>query len=209
MKQVNKKWLKYLGQIAIAGILVGVYFFLSQAEETPVNIHGTYVGKNANLDKYELIDHDNKPFYLSDLDDRWIVLFFGFTHCPDVCPTTLAYLKREFAELKELQKYVQVVMVSVDPKRDRPSELKNYVKGFDNTFIGATGREVNLKPLVKTFGGFYHYHQIDSAVEYTVEHPGDIFLISPTGEWHALYRPPLEYGILSDDLRTLILRMTL
>lgn len=190
-------------------VLTVVALWLAQQflfDESPLELSGTQIDPPKSLSDIGLIDHNGNAFKLAGLEGKWILVFLGYTHCPDVCPTTLAYLTREYAELRELRPQVQVVFVSVDPKRDNPGRLKKYVKHFDTDFIGATGEYAQLKLLSKDLGVYFSKQESDSDAGYLMTHSSDIFLINPNGDWTGLYRPPFKQGELSTDLSKLILR---
>lgn len=130
-------------------------------------------------------------FSNAQLLGRWTFFFFGYTHCPDVCPTALSLMKEVKAQLvaKGLAA-PQVVFVSVDPKRDTPELLGQYVPAFDPAFIGVSGSDEALAPLIKHFGIYYQRHEQESEHNYTVDHSAGIYLVDPQGHLKALYMPP-------------------
>ena len=140
------------------------------------------------LTAFNLRDINNKDFNLADLKDHWTFLFFGYTNCPDVCPTTLS----ELADLHQLLEKTpegvgntQVVFVSIDPERDTLSQLKSFVNYFNPRFIGATGSFEKLNALTDQLGA--NYRLVETEVpkylveqpEYEVEHSAALFLIDP------------------------------
>jgi protein SCO1/2 len=139
---------------------------------------------------FHLTDQDGKPFQLSQTRGKAVLFSFGFTHCPNVCPTTLSDLAKVYQALpaKDREK-VQVLFVSIDPRRDKPETLRNYVPYFNDSFIGLTGTEAQLAEAAKAYGAYYEIVQ-DSAANpdsYTVNHSALTYLISPDGKWKLLY----------------------
>lgn len=138
---------------------------------------------------FTLTDQDGKPFTLSAHRGHPIALFFGYAHCPDVCPTTLSALARAKRKLGDPSAF-EVVLVTVDPKRDGPATLKRYVRLFDPAFIGLTGTEAQLDPV---YAEYRVVHAIDgtgkSANGYAVTHSTAVQFIAPngrlrgTGDW--------------------------
>ncbi len=151
--------------------------------------YGTYVGKEAP--DFTLTDQDGKPLQLSSLRGKVVLMTFGFTHCPNICPTTLANMAAIYRGLQaEAQKKVQVVFVSVDPERDTPAVLKQYVPYFQAGFMGATGSADEIAKVAKDYGVFYEKQMTNSDVAadfYTINHSPYIYLISPEGKYDLLY----------------------
>jgi protein SCO1 len=139
---------------------------------------------------FHLIDQDGKAFQLSQMRGKTVLFSFGFTHCPNVCPTTLSDLAKVYQALpaKDRPK-VQVLFVSIDPHRDKPETMKNYVPYFDASFIGLTGTEAQLTEAAKAYGAYYEIvHEPGANPEvYTVNHSALTYLISPDGKWKLLY----------------------
>jgi protein SCO1/2 len=140
-----------------------------------------------------LVDQYGKPFNKQSLTGKWTLVFFGFTYCPDICPTTMGILNKFYAELEKKGEAadVQVVLVSVDPARDTPEKLRDYVAYFNPAFKGVTG---DFMELVKFTGdlnaGFTKVPLEDG--NYLVEHSGNITVINPRGDYHGLFRPPFD-----------------
>lgn len=135
------------------------------------------------------------PFVLGEGDltvteqvfkDKWTFVFFGYTYCPDICPTTMASLKSFYTKLpQEAQNETQIMLVSVDPERDNPKQLKQYVNAFHEDFIGTTGDHEKLQRFTKDFGAIYY--KVGEDENYLVDHTGKIFLINPKGERFAIF----------------------
>ena len=106
---------------------------------------------------FELTTHLNETYSLANSRGKVVLLFFGFTHCPDVCPNTLATVQTVLEQLGNQAKNVQPLLITVDPKRDKPEILKEYLKYFGNNFIGLTGTVEEIDKVVKQFRGFYSY----------------------------------------------------
>jgi protein SCO1/2 len=134
---------------------------------------------------FALTDQHGAPFRLSSLRGHPVALFFGYTHCPDVCPTTLAALARAKRKLGADGARFDVVFVTVDPKRDTRSVVGKYVRLFDPSFIGLTGTEAQLAPI---YAAYKVYHQIlparGSAAGYLVAHSSAVDFIDPQGRFH-------------------------
>jgi len=121
---------------------------------------------------------------LSDLkDDQLALIYFGYTWCPDICPMSMVFLARALEQLpKELKSQVQPIFISVDPQRDTPDRLQAYVEFFEAGIIGVTGEEEKLQELTRQYGAFYQRVQVDSAMEYAIDHTSDFYLANNQGE---------------------------
>ncbi len=140
----------------------------------------------------QLTRDDGTPFKLADLRGKWTLMFFGFTHCPDVCPTTLEILAQVHTILKKSPLYGergQVVFVSVDPERDTPAQLAQYVHYFHHDFIGVTGPAAELKSLTQTLGVLF-MKVAEGGPDYTVDHSAGIFFIDPAARLVSVLTPP-------------------
>jgi protein SCO1 len=139
---------------------------------------------------FSLTDQDAQPFQLHQLHGKVILFLFGFTHCPNICPTTLTNLAAIDQKLDpEQRKQVQVLFLSVDPKRDTPAALKNYVPWFGSNIIGLTGSRQAIDRTVQEYGGSYEIVPGSSKDpnDYGVNHSAYIYLINPAGQLELLY----------------------
>ena len=149
-------------------------------------------------------DHLGQPYTHERLNGAWSVVFFGYTHCADVCPTTLSTLARveeHFAQRQETER-PKFVFVSVDPKRDLTATLRKYVAYFSPTLTAATGSPRELRALMQSLGSYYDYLDRDTRArldtengvvdDYLVEHPSDLYVFAPDGKHIGLIFPPFE-----------------
>jgi protein SCO1/2 len=144
------------------------------------------------LDAFELLADSGEPFNTEDLSGRWTLVFFGFTHCPDVCPTTLATLNSFYQTLdEETRADTDVLLVSVDPERDKPAQLQEYVRYFNPDFHGATGEFLNLKRFANQLNVPFNKVPLEDG-QYTVDHGSQVVLINPRGHYHAFFKAPLD-----------------
>ena len=158
------------------------------------------------LTAFQLTAHDQKPFDLNRLKDKWTLLFFGYTHCPDVCPTTLTELAQTIKQLEPaVLKDTQFVFVSVDPARDTPESLVGYVNYFDTRFLSATGSVNALRSLTQQLDVKFSL-KTDLAGEPIVNHSSAILLIDPQVRYYARLNAPhyaeqisAQYLALRDD----------
>ncbi len=151
---------------------------------------------------FELADHTGKVRRLEDFRGKAVVLFFGFTQCPDVCPTTLVDVSNEVKKLGKDSERVQVLLVTVDPERDTPEVLAKYVTAFDPRFIGLRGDLEATQRVAKEFKIYFEKRKSGSS--YTVDHSAHSYVIDPQGRLRLLVRPERIASDLADDLRTLL-----
>ena len=170
----------------------------SSAGFTGSDISGTSLGKGLAL-----IDHTGQPRTLADYAGKVLVVFFGFTQCPDVCPTSLAELAQTMQELGDDADQVQVLMVTVDPERDTPNVLAQYVTAFDARFVGLTGTPEQIKAAAASFKVSYAKVKRDDG-DYTMDHLAAFFLLDKQGETRILHRANAGAAALANDLRMLV-----
>jgi protein SCO1/2 len=160
-----------------------------------------------SLTPFSLVAGDNNPFTLEQLKGKWTFLFFGYTSCPDVCPTTLtemATMSKLLAKSTE-PNTIQFVFISVDPERDTPDHLKNYVAYFNKTFTGATGTIDQLNTLTRQID-IKHRRLKEQGNDYLVEHSADILLFNPQAKLFARFPAP-HYSEEISTLFTEILKL--
>lgn len=130
---------------------------------------------------FQLTDPQGRPTRLADFEGKVVLLFFGFTHCPDVCPTTLADMAQVLGRLGKDGERVQVLFVTVDPERDTPQVLAKYVTAFHPSFLGLYGDPAATAALAKEFKFFHAAHAADAQGNYAVEHGSAIYVYGPAG----------------------------
>jgi protein SCO1/2 len=152
---------------------------------------------------FALTDHTGKPRTLEDFRGKVVVVFFGYTHCPDVCPTTLAELKQVMQALGPDADKVQVVFITLDPERDTQQVLAQYVPAFDARFLGMYADAATTSKTAKDFKVFYEKRAGTSPGSYTIDHTAASFAFDPQGRLR-LYVKTDSVGTLVDDIRTLL-----
>jgi protein SCO1/2 len=150
----------------------------------------------------ELTDHTGRPRRLEEFRGKAVLVFFGFTHCPDVCPTTLADISQVMKGLGPDAERVQVLFVTVDPERDTREELGKYVGAFDPRFLGLYGDAAATQRAAREFKVYYEKRK--TADGYSVDHSGQTYVIDPQGRLRLFVRPDRLGSDLQEDLRTLL-----
>ena len=155
-----------------------------------------------NLGSFNLIDSNGKEFLPNDFEGKWNVLFFGFTFCPDICPITMRMLSRIEKEIdsQELDK-IRIFLVTVDPDRDSPDQLKVYLENFSENFIGLTGGLDQIYNFATRVNAPFSPISNSKDPHYTVDHTGSIILINPEGNYAGFFRAPHN----QDDIKKAIL----
>jgi protein SCO1 len=190
--------------VGIAGIAASA---LWRHHAPPVDLTtGTYFAPGRRLPDFSLIDQQGRVFGSANLRGRWSLLFFGYTNCPDFCPTTLATLAAMQKRLRAAKASVlpQVIFVSVDAKRDTPAQMAKYVPYFDPEFIGLTAAD---QPAIETVAkqfGVSVIIQPASDGTYTVDHSGAIFVLDPDGRLSAILSGPFSVDALQGDFRRIV-----
>ena len=151
-----------------------------------------------------LTGHDGKPRTLADFRGKAVVIFFGFTHCPDICPTTLADAAGAMKTLGKDAERVQVLMVTVDPERDTPAVLSKYVPAFDPRFLGLYGDAAATQRAAKEFRIFYEKRPGSAPGAYSVDHSGQSYVLDTQGRLRLLVRHDRIAQDLAADLAMLL-----
>lgn len=153
---------------------------------------------------FALTDHHGKLRKLSDFRGKAVVVFFGYTQCPDVCPTTMAEMATVMRELGPLADKVQVLFITVDPERDTPELLSKYVPSFDPRFLGMVGDQAALEKVAKEFRAFYQKVPGKEAGSYTMDHTAGSYVFDPQGRLRLFIRHGQGAEPIAHDLRLLL-----
>jgi len=200
MSTVRSRWLWILVAVAAAAgaALLGFFAARQLDRESPVLASGTWLPRPKAIADFELLDASGRPYRRADLTSAPTLVYFGFTRCPDVCPTTLVKLAqvRRQAALSSLR----VLFVSIDPERDTPAAVGLYAQAFDPSFRGVTGGPEEIRNVAKNFAVAVNRVDLPGG-EYTMDHSAVIFLVDAQGIV-AIFTPPFEVSALAADLRT-------
>ena len=193
--------------IAVLATAAGIWAARAVLERQSVmnELDATRFPVPREIQPFELIDHNNAVFDNNSLRQHWSFLFFGYTHCPDVCPTTLSVLNSVAQQLQDLDENIRFIFVSVDPERDTPEQLARYVSYFNGDFIGVTGTPEGIEQLTKPLGILHmRVESEDGSAAYLVDHTASVLLFDPDGRYHAVFSPPLSADAIASDFRKML-----
>lgn len=188
--------------LAFAAVLIGglIYRIMQPRILNPYELraqHAYLIDPPRPVPALSLIDQAGQPFTEAQLKGHWTLAFFGFSHCGDICPTTLATLGTLYQALSPRERQdLRVIFVSVDPARDTPPVLAAYVARFNPEFLGITGEPARLLKVAFEWQAGFSPATAGGGADYQVEHTGGLVLINPRGELHAQLAPPFEHGSL-------------
>ncbi len=178
-------WIMMAAGLALLG---GVLFFSGQMAQRQQQQVAQLGGP------FELVDMHGRKFTQDDLKGKYTLLYFGYTFCPDICPTELTIIGETLNKLGDLRKQFRVVMVSVDPERDTPEVLKDYMANFGPEFIGLTGTPEQIRKMAKNWRAFYRKVPDESGESYSMDHTAVTYLLDKNGKYirHFAYGTPPE-----------------
>lgn len=199
------------GAALVAGLWFGATAYRKLSTPGPVVLEaGTLLTEPRPLADFALTDQDGRPFSLANLRGAWTFLAIGYTYCPDVCPMTLATFKTvdrlivEGASARGVAARPRFLFVSVDPGRDTPERLAQYVRYFNPAFLGATGEDVQLRALAAQLGLLYaRVEGQDTAMGYLMDHSATIVLVDPEGRLSAIFSAPQDATRMASDFMTI------
>ena len=198
-----KRWMVSM-VLGIAGLVGGTWagYGWWQRSEVPLQISGYYLETPKILADFTLQGSSGKPFTLENFKGRWTFVYFGFTNCPDVCPTTLMLFNQIARGLRDrhVGNDAAYLLISVDPERDTPEHLRDYVTYFNPEFLGATGDPAVLQAMTRQLGVYYKVPDPkDRSEYYSVDHSSTILLMDPDGRLRAIFTPPQKAENLVRD----------
>ena len=188
----------------IAAAALGAWWaarFLTPSKPPVTLRHGTLLAPGHPIGALDLIDQNSQPFTQTRLDGHWSLVYFGFTSCPMICPTTMAMLRDLARRLETLppEARPQVILITVDPQTDTPPVIGRYVAAFSPTFLGLTGTQPALDAAAKRFSVAF-----GRSANGTIDHSSTIYVVDPQGALAAVFTPPQTVGAIADDYRQLV-----
>jgi protein SCO1/2 len=203
---MTKRYFFVVAAIAVAAAIAGMYLARALMQPAVAQLEsGTALPEPAPLAGFNLVDTRGAAITPAELRGHPTLVFFGFTYCPDVCPTTLAMLakvQKELAPAYEKLGGLKVALITVDPERDTPGQLGKYISSFGGDLIGLTGSPPEIVKAQKSFG--VAASRVDLAGGgYTMDHSATVFMLDPQARRIAVFTPPLRSEALMRDLRKL------
>lgn len=205
--RVSARWV-WIGILAAMALFIGLWLHKQLTPHMPdvEEMQATVLTQPRLLKPFVLIQGNGKLFNNQSLTGHWTFLFFGYTHCPDICPTTMAILNQVYNKLEQQKQTLpQIVLVSVDPNRDTPRKLQEYVSYFNPAFIGATGSRKEIDNLTQQLGIAYQIVVPKGKTlktlgdNYFVDHSGAIILIDPQAQMHAIFTDSSDPGRIAQE----------
>lgn len=187
--------------VSLTAIAAGAWFSLQLASPPPVPGTATVLPVTSELPQFSLLDQHGEAIGREIFEGQWDLLFFGFTQCPDICPLTLQVLANAQQQLQDAGQLPlpRIVLVSVDPERDTPEVIGQYVDHFGKDSLGITGSLDEIRKLTNSLGIFFEKSETDDE-NYSVAHSAVVLVIDPAGEFHSLFGTPHEAENYVHDL---------
>ena len=157
-----------------------------------------------SVKQFALIDQTGQPVDDTTYRGRWLLVFFGFTRCPDICPTSMIFASDLLQNLGPLSETLNVAFVTVDPERDTPSALKDYLANFDQRIIGLTGSMAQIAAVTDAFGVHHAKRKIEVQDDYTMDHSTAFYLVDPNGGFRRAYNLQRGADQMTADIRSAI-----
>jgi len=185
---------------------IALYLIYSPALQKPIagDLQGVLRPEARELTAFTLTDQNDQAFELDRFAGGWSFVFFGYTYCPDICPTTLATLVSVFNQLEKQEEPVEglnTFFISVDPQRDTPELLRGYMSYFNKAFIGISGEKEQLDAFARQLGAGYFVEPERGPGDYLVSHTSSIFLVDPKKRLLAHFSPPHDAETIAEQFR--------
>ena len=189
-------------------IAIGVHWWINRPDSSPgasvVNFKATDISGATFARDFALTDHTGVRRTLADFKGKVVLIFFGYTQCPDVCPTAMQRFQETFRILGPQSSRVQVLFVTLDPERDTPDILGQYVPWFDKSFVGLFGSNEETAAVAKEYRVFYAKKKSDGALGYTLDHWAGAYAYDPAGRLRLYIPPALTAADVATDVKMLL-----
>lgn len=192
-----------LGVATLTGLVV---ILVTLVLVRPYEFKGTLFDPPVPAADFTLTDQHGQPFRLSDQRGKVVLIFFGFTNCPDVCPVTLSDFKQIRSHLGNTADRVRFVFITVDPERDSLETMKAHLANFDPAIVGLTGDSMALEAVYQTFWIFQEKVDVGSAAGYVVDHTSRVYVIDKHGDLRLTFPFGTEWQKMAEDIRVLVMR---
>ena len=190
--------LPFLALVAL--VLAGALWHLGDVASHQ-NVDTIATGESVNIGgPFKLIDQNGATRTDQDYRGKYMLVFFGYTYCPDVCPTTLAVMKSALEMMGSRAANIVPLFITVDPKRDTPAKLKSYLSSFGPRFVGLTGDDKAIAAVAREYRVYYQVHPAENGGDYTVDHSGVVYLMDAGGKFVANYTLDNSPDMMAQDL---------
>ena len=179
-----------------------IFLLFSCSESSNLKFNGSDITEARLNSSFELTSHLGKSTNIEDFSGKVVAVFFGFTHCPDVCPTTMYELKAIKDALGSDGDMLQVVFVSLDPERDSIELLEKFIPSFDSSFIGLTGKAADIKKIAGQYK--IYYQKVGGDENYTIDHSSAIYLIDKKGSIRIRHPYGSSQEMIVNDIKSLL-----
>lgn len=183
-------------------LILGAAFVIegTQVFSQPYQYQGSLIDPASPAPDFSLPSTAGSTFHLAEQRGKAVMIFFGFTHCPDICPTTLNDFKQVKKQLGDKAEQVEFVFITVDPERDSLEVISEYVSIFDPAFIGLSASEDTLAPVWDKYGVYQEKREVDSAAGYLVDHTARIYVVDPLGNLRLTFPQGMAPEAMADDI---------
>ena len=191
------------GVLALSGGMFAASHLFAPATLDSEQMGATYLEGGRAVTDFSLVTHEGQPFNEQDFHGQWNLVFFGFTNCPDICPTTMIDLARVQDSVNG-KPALRTLFVTVDPDRDTKERLAAYVPAFHDSFTGVTGDLEQIDRLARDLGIVHVRHNENGEDDYMVDHGSAVLLINPDGQLQAIFQAPHRPADMSRDLQKIL-----
>ncbi len=192
-----------IGMLFVIVLLWGIILYVYLDNNSKADYYGIVYEREAP--EFTLTDQDGDQISLSDFKDKVVLIFFGYTHCPDICPMTMSVMSNVVDQLGDQADRVQVVFVTVDPERDTQQKLKSYIPYYNENFIGLTGTPEEIDKVADDYNVYYSKEEVESSSEYLMGHNSSVLLITPDGEIFLRYpQNRMDPASITSDIKRIL-----
>jgi protein SCO1/2 len=196
---MKNKLFTFAGPLVLLAAIGGYLLF------RPHSFHGAVIQSTETAYNFTLTAAEGRTVSLNDFRGKLVLLYFGYTFCPDICPATLANVSQAMRSMgEEKASDIQLIMISIDPERDTPEKLAEYVAHFHPSFIGVTGEPQQLKAIAALYGIFYEKHPGTPATGYLIDHTATLMVVDREGYLKLVFPFGVTVDEIEDDLKYML-----
>lgn len=195
----------FIVSVAVIAMITGAWLSWRVMAPAPQLQTATVLPAATELADFSLLDQNGNAFASADFSGQWNLVFFGFTHCPDICPLTLQVLAnaQQILASEGVRTLPRIVLVSVDPERDTPALLGQYVSHFGSNVLGVTGTVAEIRKLTSGLGIYFEKSNVNGD-DYSVDHSAVVIVVNPDGKFHALFGTPHTAENIAHDMQLIM-----